>query len=347
MIENQSKDNGKSFSLMDIVPEIYGPYSNQAPTQIAPATSNGANGTHNGAYNHMNNLRTQNGTGELKPLATTSNGHNNTTSEPKLATEELKPGADSTNLPVPNGQSPVTSTIVSPSPANLGKVSARKKKHDQDGADYDKNNLDQRFHRLIQQLDVRPSLERPVIIGVTSTLRGEGRTTVAMGLASAISQTIPLPVALLETDLESPTLAQDFGLPTYGVSEYLRGEIELDELSSGAKLPDLAIVAAGNCDGHALDLLRSQRLTRLMEILSQHFAAIVVDLPPMCRTGEATRVISQVDKVLMVVEAGSTPNKLVKNALELVPEEKLMGVLLNRTRPAFGLARMFERLFGG
>ncbi len=240
-------------------------------------------------------------------------------------------------------------SIISKAPGNLGKPpkKSRRKKNGQVEADYDKVTVDAKFHRLIQQLDIKPSLDRPIIIGVTSTLRGEGRTTVAMGLASALSQMVALPIALLETDLENPALAQDFDLPAYGVSEYLRGELELDDLTQSTNLPDLAIVVAGQCDVPALDLLRSQRLPKLLKILNQHFAAVVVDLPPMCRTGEATRVMAQVDKVVMVVEAGSTPGKLVKSAMELIPEEKLLGVVLNRTRPAFGLARLFERLFGG
>lgn len=212
-------------------------------------------------------------------------------------------------------------------------------------ADYDRVKLDYQFHRIVQQLEVLPSMEAPLLIGITSTLRGEGRTTIAMGLASAISQEIPLPVVLLETDLTNPSLAEDLSIPNRGLSEYLRGELELDDLTQSTALPDMAVIVAGDCKGQALRILRSERLSNLVSILSQQFAAIIVDLPPMSMTGEAARVISQLDRVLMVVEAGSTPNKLVRTALELIPEDKMAGVLLNRTRPAFGFFQWVKRLF--
>ena len=92
-------------------------------------------------------------------------------------------------------------------------------------------------------------------------------------------------------------------------------------------------------------MLRSERLDKLVKILSQQSAVVVVDLPPMATTGEAARVISQLDRVLMVVEAGKTPAKLVQSALELIPDEKLAGVLLNRTKPAFGFFHRIKGLF--
>jgi capsular exopolysaccharide synthesis family protein len=212
-------------------------------------------------------------------------------------------------------------------------------------SDYDQVKLEFQFHRIVQQLEVLPSLEAPLVIGVASTLRGEGRSTIALGLASAISQEIPLPVVLIETDLSKPALAEDLNMPNKGLSEYLRGEIELDDLIQSTALADLAVIVSGDCQGQALKLLRSERLTHLLSILSQQFAAVVLDLPPMSQAGESARVISQIDRVLMVVEAGSTPKNLVKNAMEMIPEEKLAGVLLNRTRPAFGLFQWIKRLF--
>jgi Mrp family chromosome partitioning ATPase len=204
------------------------------------------------------------------------------------------------------------------------------------------NSLEYQFHRLIQQLEFQPSLERPLIIGITSTLRGEGRTTVALGMATALAQQIPLPIVLMEADLERPSLANDLGLPNRGLAEYLEDYLTLDDLAYSTSLPDLHVIVAGECDVPAMQALRSERLGSLIKLLSQQAAAIVVDLPPMASTGEAARLISQLDLVLMVVEAGSTPSKLIKSALELIPVEKQLGVLLNRTKPAFGFMHRFK-----
>jgi Mrp family chromosome partitioning ATPase len=258
---------------------------------------------------------------------------------------EVRPKPIPIKKTMPTKFAPVAPETTEIEETEKGKGKGKSKKKRTLNADFDRVKLDYQFHRIVQQLEVQPSLETPLLIGVTSTLRGEGRTTVAMGLASAISQEIPLPVILIETDLTHPTLAEDLGIDQQGLSEYLRGDIELDDLVQSTSLADLAVIVGGDCKGQALKLLRSERLSELIHSLSYQFAAIVVDLPPMSMTGEAARVINQLDRVLMVVEAGSTPNRLVKTALELIPEEKIMGVLLNRTRPAFGFFQWVKRLF--
>ena len=230
-------------------------------------------------------------------------------------------------------------------PATLSNPVTSKKLSRARQSSYDQRRLDFQFHRIIQQLDIKPSLEIPLVIGVTSTLRGEGRTTVALGLAAALAQEIPLPVVLLETDLERPSLADDLTLANRGLCEYLGGELELDDLAQSTDLPGLRVIVAGDCEVAPLKVLRSERLDKLVKILSQQSAVVVVDLPPMATTGEAARVISQLDRVLMVVEAGKTPAKLVQSALELIPDEKLAGVLLNRTKPAFGFFHRIKGLF--
>lgn len=213
-------------------------------------------------------------------------------------------------------------------------------------AEFNNVTLNERFHRLFRQLGVVPSLAEPLVIGVTSSVRGEGRTLTALGLATAISEQVPLPILLLETDLTQPSLATDLGLPNQGLCEYLRNEMELDDLIQSTALPDLSVILAGDCKNEALKTLRSERLSSLFSILSQQFAAIVVDLPPISLTAESTRMISQVDHVLMVVQAGSTPAKLVKAAQEFIPQEKRMGVVLNRARRPLGPLARLGKLIG-
>ncbi len=216
------------------------------------------------------------------------------------------------------------------------KKSARKTADEVD-SDFDRVAVSRQFHRLIRQLDLSPSLRTPLVIGITSSVRGEGRTTVALGLASGLAETVPLPIVLIETDLEQPVLAQDLNLDQAGLSDYILGELPIVKLTQATKIPGLVVIPAGSANGQALRILRDEGVSNLFSLLRQQFAAIIVDLPPMFMTGEADRVISQIDRVLMVVEAGSTPRKIVKSFLELIPEEKVAGVVLNRTRPALNL----------
>jgi Mrp family chromosome partitioning ATPase len=207
--------------------------------------------------------------------------------------------------------------------------------------DFGNVSISERFHLMIQQLGFTPSLEQPVVIGVASSVRGEGRTTVALGLANALSEQTPLPVLLLEADLTQPVLANGLEMTNLGLCEYLRGELPIhcDTLN------DLTIMFAGEVNGEALKTLRSSRLDDLFDELVRQYAVIVVDLPPLAMIAESSRLLNQVDRVLMVTQAGVTPARLVRSAMALIPEEKRSGVVLNRTRPAFGPFHWLSRLF--
>lgn len=226
---------------------------------------------------------------------------------------------------------------------NVVKVKNHSKRKKERGESQE--SLDDRFHRIIYQLGISPTYNEPMVIGVASSVRGEGRTTVTMALANAIIQLVPVRVVIVETDLGNPTLAQDLGLQNQGLSELIQGEAELDDIIQPTSQPDLFAVTAGNCQNQPLKTLRNENLTNLIGTLRQQFGVVLLDLPPMSATGEATRAISQTDFVLMLVQAGSTPAKLVKKSLELVPEEKLLGVILNRTKSANGLFGLIARVF--
>jgi Mrp family chromosome partitioning ATPase len=207
--------------------------------------------------------------------------------------------------------------------------------------DFGNVSISERFHLMIQQLGFTPSLEQPVVIGVTSSVRGEGRTTVALGLANALAEQTPLPVLLLEADLTQPALANGLEMTNLGLCEYLRGELPIhcDTLN------DLNVMFAGEANGEALNTLRSSRMDDLFDELVRQYAVIVVDLPPLAMIAESSRLLNQIDRVLMVTQAGVTPARLVRSAMALIPEEKRSGVVLNRTRPAFGPFHWLSRLF--
>lgn len=214
--------------------------------------------------------------------------------------------------------------------------------------DFSNSSLTERFHVMFQQLGFTPSLEQPLVLGVTSSVRGEGRSTVALGLASAISMQIPAPVLLVEADIVQPNLAKDLKLENQGLCEYLRDELPLEDAIHPQALSELSIMLAGDANNQPLRTLRSGKLNLLFEELVQEYAVVVVDLPPLAMTAESSRLISQLDHVLMVVQAGATPSRLVKAALDLVPEEKRTGVVLNQVHPPFGpfhwLARLFHKV---
>jgi Mrp family chromosome partitioning ATPase len=256
-----------------------------------------------------------------------------------------QPRSENTSLGLVKTRPPQNITVPVPLPR-------QKRPHQPSGSrltpDFNDSSLTERFHVMFQQLGFTPSLAQPLVLGVTSSVRGEGRTTVALGLATAISMQIPQPVLLVEADIIQPTLASDLQLENQGLCEFLRDELPLEEAVHTEALNELSILFAGDANGQALKTLRSGKLNLLFDELVEQYAVVVVDLPPLAMTAEASRLISQLDHVLMVVQASSTPSRLVKAALDLVPEDKRTGVVLNQIRPPFGpfhwLAKLFHKV---
>lgn len=186
------------------------------------------------------------------------------------------------------------------------------------------------YSRIQQELRVVAEVGDPLVLGITSSVRKEGRTTVSLGMASAIAQSIPQPVVLLEGDLAHPNLADELGIENVGLSEYLRGEMPLENVARLTALADLWIIPAGDCQGQDLKTLRSERLTKLFAYLRQEYAAIIVDMPPMVQTAQSARFSSLVDRILLVALAGNTPKTIIKSSIATLPPEKQAGVVLNR-----------------
>jgi Mrp family chromosome partitioning ATPase len=187
------------------------------------------------------------------------------------------------------------------------------------------------YHRIQQEFRASPEVGDPLVVGITSSVRKEGRTTIALGIASAISTSIPSPVVLLEGDLANPNLAEELGIENVGLSEYLRGEIPLESVARLTALADMWIIPAGDCQGQDLKTLRSERLTKLFAYLRQEYAAIIVDMPPIVQTAQAARIAGFLDRIMLVAMSGSTPKGLIKSSLAAIPTEKQAGIIMNRT----------------
>ncbi len=191
------------------------------------------------------------------------------------------------------------------------------------------------YHRIQQEWRVTPQMGEPLVVGVTSALRGEGRSTVALGIAMAVAQSTPLPVVLVEADLSSrSSLATELGIAKVGFSDYLRGDAALENITHLTGASDLAVILAGDAQGQDLKLLRSDRLTKFFNQLREQYAAIIIDMPPVAMAAQATRLTTMVDRVVLVAESGATPRNVVKHTLESIPTEKQAGVILTKSHPS-------------
>ena len=160
---------------------------------------------------------------------------------------------------------------------------------------------------------------RPVrTVMVTSAVRGEGKTSVAIGLAQAMALS-GRPVILVELDLRHPSLARTFGMSDHGgVTNALLGSEPLDLLQRPLRdLPDLEVLAAGVLPPNPAELLEAPALDVMLRgLLQDGKKTLVIDAPPLLPVADAQILLNKpaVDASVIVARQGVTTRDHARRA---------------------------------
>ena len=195
--------------------------------------------------------------------------------------------------------------------------------------------------------------ERPAqVVLVTSSVSGEGKSTIANNLASSLA---PLErVLLIDADMRQPTLSLNFDFPpqspglanlmagTARLEDCIRSVGNLDMLPAGCLTPSAldpfdaprpqASSSSSNAVAPAQDLLSSPRLGRLLQILKSRYRHIIIDSPPAEIVSDALLLAQHSDAVIYVVKAQSTPVGQVRKSIAVLQQSQapVFGVVLNQ-----------------
>jgi protein-tyrosine kinase len=171
-------------------------------------------------------------------------------------------------------------------------------------------------------------------LGVTGTSAGEGKTITAINLALALAQDHSTSVFLVDLDLQRPRVGAYLGMSyEYGLTDYLAGHAELDQIIYDIGVKRLAVVPNASPLETSSEQLCSARMADFVNALeAQHPRRIVVfDMPPLMVSDDVLAFAPRVDSFLMVVAQGHTARRTLNNAKEVLSEVRLMGVVLNRS----------------
>ena len=174
----------------------------------------------------------------------------------------------------------------------------------------------------------------PKTLLVTSSLPGEGKTTTAVNTAISLAQT-GVKVVIIDADMRRPRLRSIFDLPEGdGLSSILSSEMaEAEMLATIARdeVSGLYVLASGPVPPNPAELLGSDQMRKLIELLGQHFTHIVIDSPPVNSFTDGVLIASIVDGVLLVVHGGKSSRGVVRRSRQLLMDigAKIVGVVLN------------------
>ena len=167
------------------------------------------------------------------------------------------------------------------------------------------------------------------VLGITSALHGEGKTTVALGIATAVAADTGEPTVLLECDLETSS-DQFFGVTNGpGLGDWLEGERTPLRI---LRMPPLAnaflIPAGGNRPDAARAFYRLSQST-VIEDLESNFPNVIVDLPPLMSIAYSSLAAKVTERILLVARYGITPLAALEKSVFLLGRERISGIVLN------------------
>lgn len=177
------------------------------------------------------------------------------------------------------------------------------------------------------------SLDLPrKIILVTSSVPGEGKTTVAANLALAHAQTKS--TLLIDCDLRRSRVGRvlELDVTQKGLTNLVAGTAPMSECVALIKETGLMVMPVGDLPPNPLELLMSQSFHDALRMLSEQFDVIIIDSPPVELVSDALVLAPQATSVVYVVRAMHTPVPLVRKNIAKLHRAgaNVLGVILNQ-----------------
>jgi exopolysaccharide transport family protein len=195
-----------------------------------------------------------------------------------------------------------------------------------------------RFAESIRSLrvaiDLDPHRTPSKVVGLTSTLPSEGKSTIAASLAQQIANAGKR-VIVVDCDLRNPTLSATLApLAAVGIADVVSGARSLEDTvwtDEETKLDFLP--GKGASPSSTIDILSDDQTKKLFGELRETYDYVIVDLPPLAPVVDARAVSTLLDSFILIVEWGRTTADVIEHALNSAPtvSDSLLGVVLNKT----------------
>ncbi len=186
--------------------------------------------------------------------------------------------------------------------------------------------------RTIRTSITLSALDHPhKVILSTSSIPGEGKTTIACNVALSMSQLEK--TLIFDADMRRPSTMKILGYDhrSAGMSELLAGEAEFKDVIHKVKGTNLHVITAGAVPIDPLDLLASNKFKTMLEKLSLVYDRIVIDTPPVSMVSDAVLLSSIADAVVFVIKSDSTNTKIVNASLQKLKRANahIIGAVIN------------------
>lgn len=198
----------------------------------------------------------------------------------------------------------------------------------------DDSRFQEQFKALRSKLEYKTDLAGWKVIGVTSSIAGEGKTLFCAKMAANMAYTKRKKVLLVDADIRKADLTKGLGNPLApGLTDFLRNETGLGNILRSTNVPDLFSISAGTTVQVSSDLLAGERFGTFLHQARERFDFVLLDSPPVLPIADALSMRESLDAYIMIYRAGFTPISMFRQAVEELGEKKILGAVLNGVEP--------------
>lgn len=206
---------------------------------------------------------------------------------------------------------------------------------------YPKNPVSESFRLLKTNLQYLLIDKTSPVVSVNSTVGGEGKTFCSSNLASLFAMS-GKKVLLIGLDLRKPRVHIPFNNSnTVGLSTYLIGANEIEEVIFDTEIDNLNLLPAGPIPPNPAELIESDKMSNLIIDLKKQFDYIIIDTAPVVHVTDALLIAKFTDANIFVIRQNYSNKNVMKVIDELNQNNKMknMGLVINDVNPSmiFGL----------
>ena len=183
--------------------------------------------------------------------------------------------------------------------------------------------------------DLSGAVKNNRVVGFTSSLPNEGKSTIAFSLAQLMSQ-VGARIILVDCDLRNPSLTREFAPHAkVGLIDVMAGRLRSKKPFGKTRQQSChscQYIVSKFRVAHSSEVLSSAPVRKLFEQLRESYDYVVVDLPPLAPIVDVRAATHLVDSFVFVIEWGRTKIDVVEHALGHAPGvyDNLLGVVLNK-----------------
>ncbi len=176
--------------------------------------------------------------------------------------------------------------------------------------------------------------QTPMVVLVTSSLPGEGKSSIAM-LLGASSAGAGERTVVVDCDLRGRTISREFDEQQPGLTDVLTGTADIGAVAVRHPIAGCDVIPAGSRSHAPADLLASRRVAEVIARLRERYAYIIVDTPPLLSVVDAVALATIADKILIAIDSTHTRSQTVAESFRLLQPEtnRVAGMVFNKVAP--------------